>query len=311
MTKVTSYKGKKVEIKCKILDDGSKLQEVTFDDGSQVKYITFLKGGKMDINGEEFEMPVGTIVETKSANGRVFSQLIQTPDMQKKVINKPEYIDEAEKALTQDIQPKQENSKSAVMPTPKYILDLLGKANSARVLLEFSKNNSKTNIEEINYLEQCIKEGKLPRETTITGVNTEGGKILTIQGNNCKYEVCASEMQIIDDNNEIKMIARYESGRESEGLWIVTYKNNKPIKGFHYASWDVEKPLEIVNYTYENNNIVTITTINNNGNKNDFKQLLPDKFCINIEKGFKIVSNNEKHIGSTFENQKPFNLTLE
>ena len=306
MAKLNSYKGKKVEIKCKILDDGSKLQEVNFDDGSQIKYITFLKGGKLDINGEEFEMPVGTIVETKSANGRVFSRLIQTPDMTKKVINKPAYLDEAEKVLqTSDI-PAQKAPESAVMPTPKYILDLLGKANSARALVEFSKNKSNTPEDEINYLEQCISEGKLPQKTSITGINKDGGKILTIQGKNCSYEVCTSEMRVLDNEGEIKMFARYESGRESDGLWIVFYKNGKPIKGAHYASWDVEKPLSTVNYTYNSDNTVTVTN-NNNGNKNVIKQALPENFCIRIDNGFKIVPPNEPHLGLIFENQKPFN----
>ena len=91
-----SYKKKPVEIKCKALDDGNKQQEINFADGSQVSYVSFAKSGNMKINDEEFELPVGTIVETKSANGRVFSQLIQIPGMQRQVINKPEYLDKAE-----------------------------------------------------------------------------------------------------------------------------------------------------------------------------------------------------------------------
>ncbi len=95
-----SYKKKPVEIKCKALDDGIRQQEISFNDGSQISYVSFSNGGKMRINEEEFEMPVGTVVETKSVNGRVFSQLIQIPGMQRRVVNKPEYLDKAEQIIT-------------------------------------------------------------------------------------------------------------------------------------------------------------------------------------------------------------------
>lgn len=94
---VNASNGKKsVEIRCEILPDGQKQQEVKFDDGSKVNYITFLSDGKLEINGEEFDMPEGTVVETKSVNGRVFSKTIQTPNLKRTVINKPDYIDYAE-----------------------------------------------------------------------------------------------------------------------------------------------------------------------------------------------------------------------
>ena len=98
-TVIASHKGKPIEIKSEILDDGTKEQEINFHDGSRIKYTTFSEGGKMEINGEEYEMPAGAIVETKSINGRVFSQLIQTPDMERNLITKPEYLDVAEQAL--------------------------------------------------------------------------------------------------------------------------------------------------------------------------------------------------------------------
>ena len=98
-TVTASHKGNNLELKCKILDNGTKNQEINFHDGSQIKYTTFSEGGKMGINGEEYEMPAGTIVETKTANGRVFSQLIQTPDMERNIIAKPEYLDTAEQIL--------------------------------------------------------------------------------------------------------------------------------------------------------------------------------------------------------------------
>ena len=46
-------------------------------------------------------MPAGTILEVKSVNGRVFSQLIQTSDMKINVVNKPEIIDKAEEILNE------------------------------------------------------------------------------------------------------------------------------------------------------------------------------------------------------------------
>ena len=94
-----SYKGKQVEIKCKVLENGSKQYEINFEDGSKMSYVLFSKGGTTNINGEEFEMPNGTILETKSVNGRVFSKLIQTPDMRRDVINMPEILGKAEQIL--------------------------------------------------------------------------------------------------------------------------------------------------------------------------------------------------------------------
>lgn len=94
-----SYKKKQVEIKCKILENGSKQYKINFGDDSQISYVLFSKGGKADINGEEFEMPIGTILENKSVDGRVFSKLIQTPDMRREVINMPEVIENVEQIL--------------------------------------------------------------------------------------------------------------------------------------------------------------------------------------------------------------------
>ena len=312
-----SYKGKSIEIRFYDLNDGNKLQEIKFEDGSQIGYITYINGGKIKINEEEFEMPAGTVVETKTVKidkgSRVFSQFIQIPDAQRKVINKPEYIDIAEQAL-KAYDPAQFHSEhevmtasdSAVMPTPEYMLNLLGKANSARALLELSKNTSRTPIDEINYLKKCISEGSLPQSTSITGVKEDGGKIITIQGENCKYEVCGSELRVIDNYGEIKMITRYESGRELDGLWIIMYDNEKPISGIHYVSWDLNKPQFTVNYTYDNNTVTAaITTAN--GNKTSVKQILPDCFYLDIEnKEFKFVSSDKSHLGLIFENQTPF-----
>ena len=93
------YKGKQVGIRCKVLEDGNKQNEINFEDGSQISYISYSQGGKINIYGEEFEVPTGTILETKSVNGRVFSKLIQTPNMQRNVVNIPEVIEQAEQAL--------------------------------------------------------------------------------------------------------------------------------------------------------------------------------------------------------------------
>lgn len=98
-TVTTTYKKKQVEIKFSETDDGNKQQEITFSDGSKINYIIFTQNGKIKINEEEFEMPEGTIIETKTINDRIISQLTQTPDMQRKVINKPEYLEKAEEAL--------------------------------------------------------------------------------------------------------------------------------------------------------------------------------------------------------------------
>ena len=89
-----TYKGKPVQIKISDIDDEKEIQEINFVDGSHICYVTFLKEGKMSINEEEFDMPTGTIVESKFVNDRMFSQLIQLPDMTKKVVAKPEYLSE-------------------------------------------------------------------------------------------------------------------------------------------------------------------------------------------------------------------------
>ena len=88
-----SNRGNPVEIKYKALENGNLEYKINFGDGSQINYVSFSKSGKMEIYGEEFKMPRGTVVETKSANGRMFSQLIQLPRMQRNIINKPEYLD--------------------------------------------------------------------------------------------------------------------------------------------------------------------------------------------------------------------------
>lgn len=93
------YRGKQVRVKFNTLEDGSKQHQVNFNDGSKIDYVTYTNGGKRNINGEEFELPSGTVVETKSVNDRVFSQLIQLPNTQRKVVNKPEYLDKAEEII--------------------------------------------------------------------------------------------------------------------------------------------------------------------------------------------------------------------
>ena len=95
----TSYKGKQIEIKYSLLDDGSKQYEINYEDGSKVKYVSFAQGSKMEINGEEFEMPQGAVLEEKSIPGKVFSKLIQTPDMRRNFINMPDILNEAEQTL--------------------------------------------------------------------------------------------------------------------------------------------------------------------------------------------------------------------
>ena len=319
----SSYKGKPFQIRFKHLDNGNKQQDISFDDGSQIKYILFVKDGNMKIYGEEFEMPAGTIIETKSVNDRVFSQLIQTPNMQRKVINKPEYLDKAEEILKTYIPESPDKSESvtetdeppqppkpAILPTRKYILDLLGNANSAIPLLYLSKNTSlntsRTPADEINYLERSIAEGKLPQNTSITGVKEDGGKILTIPGDNCKYEVCGSEMRVIDNSGETKIIARYEKGHESDGLWIVSYDDGKPVSGSRYASWNLDKPLSTVNYAYNNDDTVIVTKIDAKGNNSTIKQVLPKDLCLDIDKELKFVSSDKSHLGSIFEKQTPF-----
>ena len=97
-TVCATYRGQSVRIKSSDAD-GKKVQEINFEDGSQVCYTTFLNDGKMSLNGEDFDIPSGTVVETKSVNGRMFSQLIQLPDMKRKVVEIPEYIKEAGQIL--------------------------------------------------------------------------------------------------------------------------------------------------------------------------------------------------------------------
>lgn len=95
-----TYKKKPVEIKCMVLENGSKQYEINFEDDSRISYVLFSEGGKAEINGEEFEMPAGTILENKSVDGRVFSKLIQTPDMRREIINIPKVIGRAEQILS-------------------------------------------------------------------------------------------------------------------------------------------------------------------------------------------------------------------
>ena len=49
-TVTATLKGKQIEIKCKMLEGGSKQHEINFDDGSRINYTTFAEGGKMKIN---------------------------------------------------------------------------------------------------------------------------------------------------------------------------------------------------------------------------------------------------------------------
>ena len=98
-TVLASNNEKPIEIKFEILEDESKQYEIKFYDGSQINYVIFSEGAKMKINGEEFGMPAGACLEIKSVKGRVFSQLIQTPDMQKNVVNMPEIIGNIEQLL--------------------------------------------------------------------------------------------------------------------------------------------------------------------------------------------------------------------
>lgn len=102
-TVYASYKRKSVEIKFSTSEDEKKQQDVIFDDGSQINYTTYLKDGKIKLNEEEFDIPSGTVVETKYVDGRMFSKLIQLPNMQKKVANIPEYLNNAEQLLKEDV----------------------------------------------------------------------------------------------------------------------------------------------------------------------------------------------------------------
>lgn len=94
-----TYRKKQVAIQRNVSDNGSKEYEINFEDGSKIKYVSFAGGEKIEINGEEFEMPPGTIYEEKSAHGEVFSRLIQTPDMRRNVITMPAILDKAEQIL--------------------------------------------------------------------------------------------------------------------------------------------------------------------------------------------------------------------
>ena len=303
------YKGKSVEIKFSTSEDGNKLEEISFHDGSKISYVTFSQGGKMNINGEEFEMPEGTIFESKSVQGRMFSQLIQTPNMLRSVINKPEGLEKAQQVLASYTESSSADFQ-AVMPTPEYIQNILGNAKSAQALMYFAKdafsNPARTPENEIKYLEQSIAQGKLPKDTSISGISVEGGKILTIPGENCKYEVCGSEMRVTDNNGETKMIARYESARSSHGLWIVSYDNGKPVRGSHYTSGNLSEPLSTVTYTYNNDNKVTATTSDAYGNKITTMQIPPEGLSVAIDGELKLVSSAQSHLGAMFEEQTSF-----
>ncbi len=307
-TAIATYKGKNIEIKSTILEDGNKQQEINFDDGSHISYLTFTNGGKMKINEEEFQLPAGTIVETKSVNGRVFSKLIQSPDEQKKVVNLPEYLTDAEHALETYVRP--EAPAQPVMPSTEFMLNILGKANDIKTLQNLSKYSASNSIrpsnEEIAYLEKSIAEGKIPKNTSITGANANGRKIITIAGENCKYEICDSEMRVIDNNGNIKMIARYESKRETNGLWVVSYDNGKPVCGSHYTPWDLNSPVSTVNYNYSDDRTVIVTTNDSQGKSSSICQNLPEDFCLDINNGLNFVNFSQSHLGSAFENQVQF-----
>ena len=307
-TVITSYRGKSVEIKCRTNDDGTKLQEINFADGSKISYLSFVQGGKMNINGEEFDMPEGTIVETKSVQGRVFSQLIQTPDMLRNIVNKPVDFDKAEQIL-ENYTP--DSSEEAVLPDAEYLLNLLGNAVRWQTLSYLSSDTSakpeRTPENEVAYLQKSIEEGKLPKGTVISGEKVGGGKILTIPGKNCKYEVCGSEMRLIDNNGDVKLITRYEGSRTSLGLWVIKFDDGKPVSGSHYSAGKKE-PLLTVNYTYNGDNTVTVKSEDIYGKKVSTEQIPSGGICIDIENGFKFVPDNKPHLGARFENQKPFQV---
>ena len=299
-----SCNGKPAQITFKQQDDGNKSYEIMFNDGSQVNYLSFANGGKMKINGEEFEMPEGTVVETKMVKDRVFSQLIQTPYMTSNVVNMPEGLDKVEQLLQNAKLPK--TAGEVQLPKTEYMLDILGKSNSVRALLNMPKHSSddsaKDLIDETNFLEKGVAEGKIPEDAFISGVTKDGKRILTIPQDNGKYELCASQMRVVDSNGGTKMIARYESGREANGLWVVSYDNGKPSSASHYAPWNLEKPLSTVNYDYnKDNTIVTATTTDSYGNKNSTRQALPKDFRLAMDKGLEFVSPDEVHLGSEFE----------
>lgn len=298
---------KQVEIKCTTPNNETKLHEINFADGSQLRYVSYLKDGKMEINGEEYEIPSGTLVETKSVQGKVISKLIQIPGMQRVFIDQPNIFEKVEQALT-TYNPKPE--VSPVMPTIEYVQKLLGNANSVQPLLYLAKgtysDSNRTDENEITYLKQKIAEGRLPESTKITGVKGDGGKILTIQGQNCRYEVCGSEMRVLDNNNEIKMLARYISSRNSLGLWILLYDNGKPISGQHYTAGSLDEPKSKVVFTYNYDNTVTATLNDSYGTKRIMVQIPDESLCFDIDGEFKFVPSSARHLGEAFENQKPF-----
>jgi len=307
---VSAMNGRKqVEIKCKTIDDKTKLHEINFADGSQLCYVSFLKGGKMEINGEEYDMPEGTIIEKKSVNGKVISELIQTPELQRTFIKHPGVFDKVEQVLASY---ETKSLQTTVLPTPEYIQNLLGSVNGGYKPLSYLSaqtlsNQNRTPENDIVYLEKSIEEGKLPKGTVISGIKDDGGRILTIQGENCTYEVCDSEMKVTDLEGKIRMIARYEFSRTLLGLWIVLYNNEVPVKASHYTPGNLNEPILSVTYNYNHDNTVT-SVINSSGKIEKITQQIPDKsLCIEIDDGFKFVPKNQPHLGLRFEKQKPFN----
>lgn len=306
---VSAMNGRKqVEIKCKTIDDKTKLHEINFADGSQLCYVSFLKGGKIEINGEEYDMPEGTIIEKKSVNGKVISELIQTPELQRTFIKHPEVFDKVEQVLasygTKSVQ-------TAVLPKLEYIQNLLGSVNGGYKPLSYLSaqtlsNPNRTPENDIAYLEKSIEEGKLPKGTVISGMKDDGGRILTIHGENCKYEVCGSEMRVTDSDGKIRMMARYEFSRALLGLWIVLYQNDVPVKASHYTAGNLDEPVLSVTYIYNPDNTVTSVINNSDGIKKITQQITDESLCIAIDGGFKFVPKNQSHLGSRFENQKPF-----
>ena len=299
------YRGKDVEIKLTDNNDGKQTQEINFEDGSKISYLIYSENGKMDINGEEFEMPAGTIVETKTAQGKVFSKLIQTPDMARTVVELPIMPDSVQEILDSYNSAK---GKPPVMPTPEYMQNLLGSMKGGFKPLSYLSGETitqpqRTPENEVAYLNKSIAEGKLPQGTTITGVKEDGGKILSISGENCTYEVCGSEMRVLDNNGEVKMLAKYDSSRTSLGLWVVSYDNGKPISGARYSAGNPE-PIYKVNYTYHDNG--TISAVSSEGTKT--LKIPSDGVYLNIDGGLKFVSKEQTHLGARFENQTHFTV---
>ena len=285
-------------------NNGTQTQEINFKDGSKINYLIYSENGKMDINGEEFEMPAGTIVETKTAQNKVFSQLIQTPDMARTVVELPITPDSVKEILGSY---NSTAGKPPVMPTPEYMQNLLGSIKGGFKPLSYLSGETitqpqRTPENEVAYLKKSIAEGKLPEGTTITGVKEDGGKILSIPGENCTYEVCGSEMRVLSTDGEVKMLAKYDSSRTSLGLWVVSYDNGKPVSGVRYSAGNPE-PIYKVNYTYNENG--TINAISNDGRKTI--DIPSDKVYLNIDGGLKFVSKEQNHLGARFENQTPFN----